>query len=75
VFVKALDGKTIVCRIRMDQPIQKLKDIIYDKQGIPPEQQSLTFEGKQLAQDTWLLKDYYIKSNDTVNLTVRLMGG
>lgn len=48
VMVKTLTGKVITPRVSAEHTIEELKGLIQDLEGIPPHQQRLVYDGKQL---------------------------
>lgn len=69
-FIRTLSGKSIALDLDYNDTILKVKQIIYDKEGIPPEKQRLIFAGKQLKDDLTIW-DYQIRSESTIHLALK----
>eukprot|EP00286_Rhodomonas_abbreviata_P017637 CAMPEP_0181316220 /NCGR_PEP_ID=MMETSP1101-20121128/15781_1 /TAXON_ID=46948 /ORGANISM="Rhodomonas abbreviata, Strain Caron Lab Isolate" /LENGTH=418 /DNA_ID=CAMNT_0023423457 /DNA_START=36 /DNA_END=1290 /DNA_ORIENTATION=+ len=75
LFVKTLTGKTLTISGSNAMPIACLKVKIWDKEGIPLDQQRLIIAGKQ-CEDSQPLSFYWPhKDEPTFHLVLRLRGG
>ena len=72
IFVKTLTSKIITLWSDIGDTVARLKGRIQDKEGIPSDQQRLYFAGEELLEDEYLLSDYGIKPNSTLDLRLQL---
>ena len=74
VHVKILTGRTFTIEACGDDFVLDLKQRVQDVEGIPPDQQRLIFDGKQLL-DGKRLSDCAIVADSTLHLVLCLRGG
>jgi len=74
IFIKTLQGKTLTLDVSDDDTIQSVKNKIFEKEGIPVDQQRLVFNGKQLEDDK-TIGEYNIQAESNIHLVLRLRGG
>ena len=69
IFVKTPTDKHITLEVEPTDRIEDIRLKIYDKEGIEPQMQTLTFVDK-LLEDGNTLQDYSIQKDSTIHLTV-----
>ncbi|KAH7706584.1 ubiquitin [Aphelenchoides avenae] len=74
VFVRNITGNHITFMVESGCTVERLKFMVRDRVGIHPFQQRLIFGGQQL-QDDKTLAFYNIRKDNTIHLTLRLLGG
>ncbi|KAM5559164.1 ubiquitin-NEDD8-like protein RUB2 [Rosa sericea] len=74
IKVKALTGTEIEIDIEPTDTIDRIKERVEVKVGIPPVQQRLIYAGKQLGDDK-TAKDYNIEGGSVFHLVLALRGG
>ena len=72
ITVKTTSGKQIDLTVEPGDTIWRVKTLIQEKEGIPPDQQRLTFNNQELDEDK-TLAEYNITKGSEINLTLRLV--
>ena len=75
IFVKTLTGKTITLDVEPGDSISAVKTKLQKKEGIPSDQQRLTYGGKLLENDNETLADHNVQKESTLHLKLRLSPG
>lgn len=73
IFAKTLTGKNITLEVEPSDLIEIIKAKIYDKEGIPIEDQILKFGGTILEDDK-TIADYYIQKESTIHIFQASLG-
>ena len=74
VTIRTLTGKNIPLFLDSLDTVHNMQILVYLLEKIPPDQQRLIFEGKQLELNK-TLADCNIKKESVVHLVLRLRGG
>lgn len=67
IFVKTLEGKHITLEMEPTDRIEDVKRKVFEKEGVPLEEQLLVFAGK-ILEDGYTLQDYSIQKDSTLHL-------
>ncbi|KAL2271150.1 hypothetical protein VTJ83DRAFT_521 [Remersonia thermophila] len=74
IKVRTLTGKEIELNVDGSDQVSKIKELVEEKEGIPPAQQRLIFGGKQMVDDK-TADDYSLEGGSTLHLVLALRGG
>ncbi|KAL1839158.1 hypothetical protein VTJ49DRAFT_1814 [Mycothermus thermophilus] len=74
IKVRTLTGKEIELNVDGSDQVFKIKELVEEKEGIPPAQQRLIFGGKQMVDDK-TADDYNLEGGSTLHLVLALRGG
>nr|XP_023884398.1 polyubiquitin-like [Quercus suber] len=74
ILVKTLTGKELELDVEPNDTIERIKERVQEKEGIPPMQQRLIYGGKQIA-DEKTVRDYKIEGGSVLHLVLALRGG
>ncbi|ODQ61800.1 hypothetical protein WICANDRAFT_59878 [Wickerhamomyces anomalus NRRL Y-366-8] len=74
IKVKTLTGKEIPIDVEPTDKILRIKEIMEEKEGIPPSQQRLIFGGKQMNDDQ-TVESYKLEPGAQLHLVLTLRGG
>lgn len=74
IKVKTLTGKEIEIDIEPTDKVERIKERVEEKEGIPPQQQRLIYSGKQM-NDEKTAADYKILGGSVLHLVLALRGG
>ena len=75
IFVKTISGKTITLNVLQEDTVLNVKQKIYDREGVPPEEQRLIHMAKPMDKEDKTLYDYNVQKDGTIHLVLRLRGG
>uniref|UniRef100_A0A8C5ATZ2 Ubiquitin-like protein NEDD8 n=1 Tax=Gadus morhua TaxID=8049 RepID=A0A8C5ATZ2_GADMO len=74
ISFQTLTGKEIEIDIEPTDKVERIKERVEEKEGIPPQQQRLIYSGKQM-NDEKTAADYKIQGGSVLHLVLALRGG
>ena len=74
IFIKMLDGSTFTLEVEPSDSMDAIKAKIQDKEGIPPDQQTIFFNG-HILEDGHTLADYHVEKENTIYLLPTTIAG
>ncbi|CAI7994897.1 Polyubiquitin-A, partial [Geodia barretti] len=74
VFLRTLSGKTLALGVRGGDTVRDMKSVIYEREGIPPNQVTV-MSGGRVLRDEKRVRDCGLHSGSTVDLSLGLFGG
>ena len=74
-MIKTLTCKNIVVDYNPVMTVMELKQFINTTSNIPIDQQRLIYQGKQMDNDDYKIKDYNVMKDSSVHLVLKLRGG
>ncbi|KAL6659406.1 hypothetical protein ACP70R_003446 [Stipagrostis hirtigluma subsp. patula] len=77
ISVKTLTGRTFTLKVDLSQTIDAVKGLIFEKEGLPLDQQSLILnkDGKSVLLVSGTLADYNVDYESVLSLIPRIRGG
>jgi ubiquitin-like protein Nedd8 len=75
IKIVTITGKEFELDIKESDTIEKIKELLEEKEGIPPAQQFIIYDGKQLKDEKTTIKDHNIKEGNVLHLVLALRGG
>ncbi|CAG98594.1 NEDD8 family protein RUB1 [Kluyveromyces lactis] len=72
--VKTLTGKEISVDVQSSETVYHIKELLEEKEGIPPSQQKLIFQGKQI-DDNATIGSADLQDGSLLHLVLTLRGG
>ena len=74
ISIKSMTGKTFSLDVRPSNSVGEVKCLIWDKEGMPPDQMRLVFNSEQLQDDDRTLSDYNIEKDSVLHLLLKIRG-